>query len=151
MQGNVNSSNASSIGIVARTVGHIFDVIEERRDYGWEYSVELEMLELYNDTFRDLIASDESSKAKIELRLDRDGNSVVTNLSKHKVRNQAQVLEFLRRAALKRSTKQTNCNDYSSRSHSIVSLRLRGINQESREERDGIVHLVDLAVRLVEL
>ena len=53
MQGDVASP--SNAGIVARTVSRIFEVMEERQEYGWNYSVDLEILELYNETLRDLI------------------------------------------------------------------------------------------------
>ena len=53
MQGDV--ACPSNAGIVARTVSRIFEVMAERQEYGWNYTVDLEMLELYNESFRDLI------------------------------------------------------------------------------------------------
>lgn len=62
MQGPDDSIQAVSVnqspgmGIVGRTIARIFDKMEDFRLTGWEFTATLEMIEIYNETLRDLLA-----------------------------------------------------------------------------------------------
>lgn len=45
------------MGIVGRAISHIFATMEDLRSSGWEFSASLEMIEIYNETLNDLLAT----------------------------------------------------------------------------------------------
>jgi kinesin family member C1 len=61
------------------------------------------------------------------------------------VKNEWQVSNLLARAQQQRAVAATACNDHSSRSHSILRLRLSGVNEATTETSQGILYMVDLA------
>lgn len=62
MQGSEDSAGyatmqpSSHMGIVGRAIAHIYATITDLRSSGWEFAVTLEMIEIYNETLRDLLA-----------------------------------------------------------------------------------------------
>jgi kinesin family member C1 len=46
---------------------------------------------------------------------------------------------------MERATSETNCNVRSSRSHTVLTLRIFGVDNESSTTRQGQLHLIDLA------
>ncbi len=57
----------------------------------------------------------------------------------------AQISALLRRAHKNRAVAATNCNERSSRSHSVFQLRITGSNSITTEACSGMLNLVDLA------
>lgn len=47
---------SSHMGIVGRAIAHIYAMIADLKLSGWDFSVSLEMIEIYNETLRDLLA-----------------------------------------------------------------------------------------------
>ncbi|DAZ95473.1 TPA: hypothetical protein N0F65_001953 [Lagenidium giganteum] len=131
-------------GIVGRGLSHIFATIADLRSSSWDFTVSLEMTEIYNETLRDLLAAPGSTD-KVDLRLDADGKPTVVNSCVHRVKDEFEALKLLQKAMSRRATKMTNMNDRSSRSHCVITLRLNGVNGLNGERRNGVVHLVDLA------
>lgn len=56
-----------------------------------------------------------------------------------------QVFKVLRQASENRAVASTNCNERSSRSHSVFTLRISGLNSITEETLDGTLNLIDLA------
>lgn len=50
-----NTVAAKTMGIVSRATTHIFQVAEERAAFGWIYTVQVEMIEIYNGTIVDML------------------------------------------------------------------------------------------------
>lgn len=150
MQGKEGAANiklamsSPDTGIVGRAISHTFTGMSDLRTSGWEYSASLELVEIYNETFRDLLAPAESTD-KIDLRLDSEGKIVVINSCIHRVNNDQEAWDLLQGAMTKRSTKYTKMNDRSSRSHCVITFRLNGVNALTGEKRTGVINLVDLA------
>lgn len=132
------------MGIVGRAISHIFATMGDLRACGWNFTASLELVEIYNETLRDLLAPAESTD-KIDLRLDSEGKVVVVNSCIHEVQGEQEAWSLMRAAMSKRSTKSTKMNDRSSRSHCVITFRLNGVNSLTGEQRTGIVNLVDLA------
>lgn len=44
-------------GVIPRSVKFIFEEIERAKVFGWEYCAEVSIIEIYNETVRDLIDS----------------------------------------------------------------------------------------------
>lgn len=61
MQGREDSAGfatmqpSSHMGIVGRAIAHIYATIADLRASGWAFSVSLEMVEIYNESLRDLL------------------------------------------------------------------------------------------------
>ncbi|KAE9134853.1 hypothetical protein PF010_g2294 [Phytophthora fragariae] len=132
------------MGIVGRAISHIFASMDDLRSSGWDFNANLELVEIYNETLRDLLAP-AGSTDKIDLRLDSEGKVVVVNSCIHDVKNDQEAWSILREAMTRRSTKSTKMNDRSSRSHCVITFRLSGVNSLTGDQRTGVINLVDLA------
>ncbi|KAJ8525004.1 hypothetical protein ON010_g16112 [Phytophthora cinnamomi] len=132
------------MGIVGRAISHIFAGMDDLRSSGWDFNASLELVEIYNETLRDLLAP-AGPTDKIDLRLDSEGKVAVVNSCIHEVKNDQDAWGLLREAMTRRSTKSTKMNDRSSRSHCVITFRLNGSNSLTGDQRTGIINLVDLA------
>ncbi|CAI5747172.1 unnamed protein product [Peronospora destructor] len=119
------------------------------------YHVQVGVLEIYNDSVRDLINT--SSKA-LEIRHDSaTGDICVPDLTMSTVSSPQQTIDVLRIAQTNRVTGKTNSNMHSSRSHSIVIVQISkrwlenddadrdSADFDAEEEACGKLYLVDLA------
>ncbi|CAI5745450.1 unnamed protein product [Peronospora destructor] len=119
------------------------------------YHVQVGVLEIYNDSVRDLINT--SSKA-LEIRHDSaTGDICVPDLTMSTVSSPQQTIDVLRIAQTNRVTGKTNSNMHSSRSHSIVIVQISkrwlenddadrdSAGFDAEEEACGKLYLVDLA------
>ncbi|CAH0490320.1 unnamed protein product [Peronospora farinosa] len=119
------------------------------------YHVQVGVLEIYNDSVRDLINS--TNKA-LEIRHDSaTGDICVPDLTMSTVSSPQQTIDVLRIAQTNRVTGKTNSNMHSSRSHSIVIVQISkrrldnddadrdSADLEAEEEACGKLYLVDLA------
>ncbi|KAL3661472.1 hypothetical protein V7S43_013672 [Phytophthora oleae] len=120
------------------------------------YHVQVGVLEIYNDSLRDLINT--SNSKSLEIRHDSaSGDICVPDLTMATVSSPQQTIDVLRNAQTNRVTGKTNSNMHSSRSHSIVIVQIskrRPENDdidkdpaefEAEEEGCGKLYLVDLA------
>ena len=69
----------------------------------------------------------------------------VSNMTCSKVTAQEQVHELLLKASENRAVAATNCNERSSRSHSIFRLKITGHNTHTDDRCCGELNLIDLA------
>lgn len=133
-------------GMIPLSINKIFNDINALKSKGWNYSVEGQCLEIYNETIIDLLSPSTSLNKKLEIKHD-DVNQLttVTNLTSSKLETKEQARQLLHRAMQNRSTASTKSNERSSRSHSIFMLKFEGINQISSEKSSGTLNLIDLA------
>ncbi|KAJ6728720.1 KINESIN-LIKE PROTEIN [Salix koriyanagi] len=87
---------------------------------GWKYKMQASMLEIYNETIRDLLSTNKSSKSE-------------------------EISSLLRQAAQSRSVGKTQMNEQSSRSHFVFTLRISGVNEGTEQQVQGVLNLIDLA------
>jgi kinesin family protein C1 len=80
----------------------------------------------------------------LELKMDEAGLVGAAGAGWAQVDDAPHVASLLARASAVRSTGRTACNERSSRSHMVLSLKLTGKDAEG-EAREGVLHLVDLA------
>lgn len=64
-------------GMIPRAVQQIYTSCEALKEKGWEYTMQAQFLEIYNETLRDLLDSTGSVK-KMEIKHDAKGKTSVT-------------------------------------------------------------------------
>lgn len=132
-------------GIIPRSFDFLMNTIEAAKEKGWSYELEASHLEIYCEELRDLCEDSGSKKLDILASSDGGKHINVQNLSSHKVTNQAQINNLIKRAKKRRATASTNCNERSSRSHSVFVLNIHGYNERTDVKISSCLNLVDLA------
>lgn len=135
-------------GVIPRTQGMIFSEMERLKALGWEYTVEGSYLEVYQDKLYDLLASRHSKPEP--LAVDSIGDELKIKGHDFTLLNEAQDLdEMIKTADNNRHVAATVKNDRSSRSHSILVLKVTGVKRNEDGDiirtRKGTLNLIDLA------
>ncbi|KAG7293444.1 hypothetical protein NEMBOFW57_003495 [Staphylotrichum longicolle] len=138
---------SDNAGIIPRVLQALFNKLEldER-----ENSVRCSFIELYNEELRDLLSSDDSAKLKIYDDTSRKGHptTVVQGMEERYIQNAGDGLKWLREGSVKRQVAATNCNDLSSRSHTVFTITVYAKHKTENGEDYlmlGKLNLVDLA------
>ncbi|XP_067052356.1 kinesin-like protein KIFC3 isoform X2 [Acropora muricata] len=131
----------SNPGINQRAITLLF---EETRDRGvnWQFTINVSVLEIYNEMLRDLLGEDPSQKLEI-----RKGPSglFVPGLTEKEVKTVEDVNEIFATGKTHRTTATTDMNEHSSRSHALLCVTVIGENQTTGQRTTGKLNLVDLA------
>eukprot|EP00300_Choanocystis_sp_HF-7_P026359 c2941_g1_i1.p1 GENE.c2941_g1_i1~~c2941_g1_i1.p1 ORF type:complete len:443 (-),score=66.43 c2941_g1_i1:402-1535(-) len=137
---------ASKQGVIPRAVQQIFDTTNELREkMGWQFEIDAQFIEIYNDELRDLLRDDPTVSGDSRLQAKHiDGHTSVPGVTVMRVTGSSQVLELLRRANNARVVAETKVHERSSRSHSVFRLDIHG-QGSSGESISGILNLIDLA------
>lgn len=150
--------NPEHEGIVPRCILQLFRDLEERSNSNQEfkYEVYVSFLELYNEELIDLLSPQlQHSKRKsgvpttpgieVTIREDIAGNIYWSGVKEERCYNPEELLSFLAKGSLCRTTGSTEMNTVSSRSHAVFSVILK--QQKSQEEPSitSKFHFVDLA------
>ncbi|KAI1362102.1 P-loop containing nucleoside triphosphate hydrolase protein [Xylaria arbuscula] len=135
-------------GVIPRTQGMIFSEMERLKTLGWEYTVEGSYLEVYQDKLYDLLASRHSKPEP--LTVDPIGDEL--KIKGHDftlLHDAADLDEMIKVADNNRHVAATVKNDRSSRSHSILVLKINGVKKDENgniiKTRKGTLNLIDLA------
>lgn len=152
-----DNSSPELLGMIPRSVRLIFESTLLLSQKGWSFLFECSFLEIYNETLKDLLCSSSTTNAsnasitttnvnatKYDIK-HLDGSTTVTNLTICPVKDVSDVEELLSKAQRNRSVGQTLCNEHSSRSHSVFTLKISGQNLVTSEKVEGILNLIDLA------
>eukprot|EP00939_MAST-03C_sp_MAST-3C-sp1_P000556 g556.t1 len=150
-------------GIYWRSLSKLFEMKRARESTGWKVDIRVSLLEVYNESIRDLLAAGEvngetpgvktrsAASAKrgkgLSIKLRREtGENYVEGLSKPSVKTLEEIRRYMKIGKKVRSVGATDMNEHSSRSHCMLSVYV-----ESTAPRDGKgffrgkLHLVDLA------
>lgn len=143
MIGNQLSENA---GIIPRTLVALFKQLEKSP----EFSVKVSFIELYNEELRDLLVQNESGERKVKIFEDPNKKSIVVQgMEEIFIKTATEGMKVLADGSYKRQVAATQCNDLSSRSHSVftITVHMKEIDPLSGEEylKIGKLNLVDLA------
>lgn len=152
-------------GIVPRCIVDLFRNLEERSESNSEfnYEVYVSFLELYNEELIDLLSPQlqqqaaankrrsgvplqpASNTVEVTIREDIAGNIYWSGVREERCYNPEELLSFLSKGSLCRTTGSTEMNTVSSRSHAVFSVILK--QQKSAEEPSitSKFHFVDLA------
>ncbi|WWD21164.1 hypothetical protein CI109_105647 [Kwoniella shandongensis] len=142
MEGGQNDQDA---GMIPRAIDMIFAVSNSLKDRGWKYQMEGQFLEVYNEVINDLLGNGQFDTKKHEIKLDKDGKLTVTDVVSIPLSNPRQVSTLLDRARSRRAVAATLMNERSSRSHSVFTLKVKGVNPLTDEKSEAMLNLVDLA------
>jgi len=139
----------STAGIIPRAVS----LLQSRLSSAEPGSYELytSFLEIYNEEIIDLLnrsqqADCRSRKGILAVREDAQGGIFVTGIKEEQCATANSILECLRNGSLCRTTKSTQMNLVSSRSHAILTISLRRRMEDgSGKSAVSKLHFVDLA------
>ncbi|KAI3466388.1 hypothetical protein Pfo_023051 [Paulownia fortunei] len=126
-------------GVNYRALRDLFHISKARMDI-IEYEVGVQMIEIYNEQVRDLLVID----GKIRNNSQLNGLNV-PDASLIPVKCTQDVLDLMRIGQRNRAVGATALNERSSRSHSILTVHVRGKELVSGSMLKGCLHLVDLA------
>ena len=148
----------SRLGVNYRALDDVFRVVRAR-DAVAEHVVTVSVLEIYNEECRDLLAPRGGTKIDVagfasatnperasRNRIGREtAADVVPDAVARVARDAEDVFAVMCEGEANRSTGATAMNARSSRSHSVVIVRVRAVSRETRAQTRGALYLVDLA------
>ncbi|KAL0694799.1 hypothetical protein Bca4012_061979 [Brassica carinata] len=138
-------------GVNYRALNDLFKISQSRKS-NIAYEVGVQMVEIYNEQVRDLLSGDSSQKRypffsalTCILSTTQQNGLAVPDASMYPVTSTSDVLELMNIGLDNRTVSSTALNERSSRSHSIVTVHVRGKDLKTGSALFGNLHLVDLA------
>ncbi|XP_023635087.1 kinesin-like protein KIN-14K [Capsella rubella] len=131
-------------GVNYRALNDLFHLTQSRQN-SVEYEVGVQMVEIYNEQVRDLLSQDGPNKRLEIWNTTLPNGLAVPDASMHSVNSTEDVLELMNVGLMNRAVSSTTLNEKSSRSHSVVSVHVRGVDVKTESVFRGSLHLVDLA------
>ncbi|KAI9018542.1 hypothetical protein CLU79DRAFT_818917 [Phycomyces nitens] len=156
-----NPADTENEGIVPRCIIDLFHSLEERaqRSADFKYEVYVSFLELYNEELIDLLSPHHKRKglpstahSEVTIREDVAGNIYWSGVKEELCTSPKELLGYLEKGSLCRTTGSTDMNTVSSRSHAVFSVILK--QQRPEDGASGAAkiqsltskfHFVDLA------
>ncbi|KAK9919932.1 hypothetical protein M0R45_028505 [Rubus argutus] len=132
-----NEITEESQGVNYRALSDLFHLSELRKDT-IHYGISVQMLEIYNEQVRDLLAVD-------EIRNSSQNGINVPEANLVPVSSTSDVIYLMNLGHKNRAVGSTAMNDRSSRSHSCLTVHVHGKDLTSGSLLRGCMHLVDLA------
>ncbi|KAG7646755.1 Kinesin motor domain [Arabidopsis thaliana x Arabidopsis arenosa] len=123
-------------GVNYRALNDLFRISQSRKS-NIAYEVGVQMVEIYNEQVRDLLSG--------ILSTTQQNGLAVPDASMYPVTSTSDVLELMSIGLQNRVVSSTALNERSSRSHSIVTVHVRGKDLKTGSALYGNLHLVDLA------
>ncbi|XP_031102196.1 kinesin-like protein KIN-14L isoform X4 [Ipomoea triloba] len=131
------------LGINHLALNDLFQLSYERKEI-MNYNISVQMVEIYNEQIRDLLAEDLST-AKLEIRsCVSDTGLVLPDATLHPVASSEDVLSLMQLGEVNRAVGCTAMNTRSSRSHSVLIVHVHGEDTSGNKLR-SCLNLVDLA------
>ncbi|VAI45690.1 unnamed protein product [Triticum turgidum subsp. durum] len=131
-------------GVNYRALNDLFNISHARRDM-ITYELTVQMIEIYNEQIRDLLGGGGAQK-KIGIQNTMQPNGIaVPDATICPVNSTSQVIDLMQTGHGNRAMSATALNERSSRSHSVVTIHVRGQDLKTGNTSRGALHLVDLA------
>ena len=138
-------------GLMIRSIRDLFKVVNN--DQSKTYSIKISYIEIYNEVLKDLLT--DKSKSPPELRTDPKKGVVLQGAENKVVLNEEEAFKLINMGNKRRTEKQTDRNQFSSRSHAVLQIYLEiqdqvnvnydNYNNINYEASFGKFILVDLA------
>jgi kinesin family protein C1 len=119
-----------------RSVDKIFQVQNELKKVLWKFQISISYFEIYLDQMHDLLSKNKENI--ISQYNQKDITSII-------ISSYEATMPILLIALNKRTKAETNCNEKSSRSHSIFQLKIVSKLDNSEINRNGTLNFIDLA------
>nr|XP_029120262.1 kinesin-like protein KIN-14C isoform X2 [Elaeis guineensis] len=139
-----NSVSKEYWGVNYRALNDLFDISRNRRNT-FSYEVGVQMVEIYNEQVRDLLSNDGSQKRLGIWSTSQPNGLAVPEASMLSVKSTSDVLELMQIGQANRAVGSTALNERSSRSHSVLTVHVRGVELKTGSTLRGCLHLIDLA------
>ncbi|RQO88267.1 hypothetical protein POPTR_003G127800v4 [Populus trichocarpa] len=139
-----NITSQEDWGVNYRALHDLFQISQHRKS-SISYEVGVQMVEIYNEQVRDLLSSDGPHKRLGIWSTTQPNGLAVPDASMHAVTSTADVLELMNIGLMNRAVGATVLNERSSRSHSVLTVHVYGMDLETGAVLRGNLHLVDLA------
>ncbi|XP_024317880.1 kinesin-like protein KIN-14D isoform X2 [Brachypodium distachyon] len=131
-------------GVNYRALNDLFNISHDRQDTIM-YELSVQMIEIYNELIRDLLGGGGVQK-KIGIQNTIQPNGIaVPDATMCPVNSTSHVIELMQTGHGNRAMSATALNERSSRSHSVVTIHVRGQDLKTGNTLRGALHLVDLA------
>jgi len=133
-------------GLVPRAMSRIFEDVANRKT-NYQHDCFISMIEIYNETIRDLLRDPKADASKVKFDIMRDNlvGMYVKDLTSEQCHTASHARTLIKSGNVNRKTSSTGLNDQSSRSHMIVTLTVRSRNIKAGDQYVGKLSLVDLA------
>ncbi|CAL5870804.1 uncharacterized protein PFLUO_LOCUS5044 [Penicillium psychrofluorescens] len=136
-------------GLIPRTCEDLFQRIENSPSPDISYNVRVSYFEVYNEHVRDLLVPRTDPPHYLRIRESPSEGPYVKDLTEVTARNYTELMKFMRKGDMSRTTASTKMNDTSSRSHAVFTITLKQIHHDlstdETTERTARIRLVDLA------
>ncbi|XP_050410651.1 kinesin-like protein KIF22 isoform X2 [Patella vulgata] len=138
-------------GMIPRVINDLLLTIENEQNTvndkpqkdRWQYTVTFSYLEIYNEKVQDLL---EPASVDLPIREDGDHNIFVAGLAEKGITSFEEFKNYFGPASNNRTVAATKLNDRSSRSHSILMLKVKkNAMFPPNREFQGKIYLIDLA------
>lgn len=132
-------------GLIPRCVAELFKLIDSHLDLNahWKYKVFFSYLEIYQEKIKDLL---DPKKDDLPIRQDQQQNIIIPNLTEKPIKTLGEFMSLFEKASQQRKTAATKLNPHSSRSHSIVLMKVQKQQQVAPFTKlNGKFYLIDLA------
>ncbi|XP_034226094.1 kinesin-like protein KIN-14L isoform X2 [Prunus dulcis] len=138
-----SGGSTRDMGINYLALNDLFQMSNRRKDI-IHYDIHVQMVEIYNEQVRDLLAED-ASTVKLEIRsCPTDNGLSIPDATMHSVNSTTDVLNLMKFGEMNRMVSSTAINNRSSRSHSVLTIHVHGKDTSGGTLR-SCLHLVDLA------
>ncbi|KAF8107986.1 hypothetical protein N665_0115s0001, partial [Sinapis alba] len=138
-----NELTEESLGVNYRALSDLFHLSSERKET-FSYKISVQMLEIYNEQVRDLLATN-GQTSRLEIRNSSQDGINVPDATLVPVSTTSDVIYLMNLGQKNRAVSSTAMNDRSSRSHSCLTVHVQGRDLTSGATLRGSMHLVDLA------
>ncbi|XP_028659009.2 kinesin-like protein KIF27 [Erpetoichthys calabaricus] len=156
--GHVVAASDEEKGIIPRAIHEIFQSIAE--NHNTDFTVKVSYIEVHKEELRDLLELETSSK-DMHIREDENGNTVIVGAKEFIVESADEVTHLLEGGNAARHTGTTQMNEYSSRSHAILTIivdqqvrKIDGVLKNGWDVEKGSptsVHLISSKFHFVDL
>ncbi len=136
--------NEHNPGVITKAVTKMFEskkLLEDVSGGSTSAKISVELLEIYNETVRDLMSRKNESYKKLNISMNGNepiGNKIIS------VSNEGEVFSILSMAQKRRCVKATMSNEESSRSHLIFTMNFT-VKNDAGVVRNSKLHICDLA------
>jgi len=135
--------SAAEPGVCRRAVGELFQIAQERRKEV-TMTLAVSVMELYNDTVRDLLAP-KPADSRLDIKHDPDGRISIPGLIERPLDNLENFVKIMDKGNANRATFATSMNSHSSRSHLICLVKVSAEHLQTGVTTQAKLYLVDLA------